>query len=283
MGSHLDSLVPIALAIAGSFIGNPELGLLGGIGGGLGAAGGAALGAGLGSAGVNYSQTHNFGDALKSGALSAGGTYLGGQAIGAIAPDVGTVGSTLGLSDASSSGLPGVWDASTARAGSSSIADSLGGAAGSAYNSALNAPILGAGGTGASSVLGSYTGNQLASQYAPPGQPSNRGNYPFAPQAVGIGSAPGSLNSMASLTPQQQASSLATQGVYGGGNGPQEQGYFGNLIQNQLYPSAGHQQDLSTLSPVENDYLGKLGFGGYGNSGSSSNLLEQLSKWNPSA
>lgn len=85
---------------------------------------------------------------------------------------------------------------------------------------------------------------------------------------------------MSSLTPQQQASGLATQGAYGGGLGPQEQGYFSNLVQNQLVPQHGQTAPLSTLSPVENTYLSNLGFG---NEGSSYNLAKALSQWNPSS
>ncbi len=269
MGSTLDTIAPIALAVIGSAFGAPELGLT--------ALQGGALGAGLGSAGVNYSKTHNFGDALKAGALGGGGAYLGGNiANSVLGSQLGTVGSTLGISpDAASSDIAsfgnqaGSLPWSSVGAGSSNIASALGGAAASG----LSTPV--------STAIGSTIGSNLASSYAP--QPTPPGAPQFSPNGVGIGAMPGSLNSMASLTPQQQASSLATQGAYGGGLGRQEQGYFGNLVQNQLNPSAGKTNDLSSLSPIENNYLGQLGFGSYGNSGSPNDLLKALSTWNPSA
>lgn len=313
MGSSLDTIAPIALAVVGSLIGNPELGLLGGIGSGLGTAGGAALGAGLGGFGVDYSRTHNIGQSLLAGGEDAAGSYVGGQVAEALGPSLGMVGGDLGfgspaVTDASTSNLGG-WDSamdsqianvnpysaasttpmSAIGAGSGNIASSLGGSAGasgsgifsdlgSAASSALNVPVT--------QALGSYAGNQYATGFNNPGQPSMKGQYPWIPASPGqpgggaAGTMPTSLNQMSNLTPLQQATGLATQGVYGGGLGPQEQGYFGNLVQQQLVPSYGQTADLSTLAPIENTYLGNLGFG---NEGSSYNLAKALSQWNPSA
>lgn len=275
MGKALDTILPIAGAVLGS-IALPGIGTSLGLG--LGSAGGAAIGGGLTSAGVNYSQTHNIGSALKAGALGGAGSYvgsnLGGSILGSgaegaagsgIAGNLGTIGDAL--------------DSAIGTGASSSLSEALGGGARGLF------------GGGLGSALGGAAGGQIAGSYAPQGQPKMSGQYPFQPTGVGIGTPnssgsgamPASLNGMSSLTPQQQATSLATQGSYGGGLGPQERGYFGNLVQNQLNPQGRGTNDLSTLSPIENSYLGQLGFGSYGNSGSPNSLLEALSKWNPSA
>lgn len=286
MGQALDYIIPVALAVAGSFVGNPEIGLAGIPGG---AAGGAAIGAGVGSAGINYSQTHNIGKAGLAGLEGGAGSFVGGNIANSLLPNLGSVGGDLfgassvgssagaGSGDIAelgqmggSSGLP--WEgAGTTGAGSGSIASMLGSGGTNALNSALGTPI--------SQIAGSYAGGDLAGKFAPAGQPSNRGNYPYVPTEAGAANMPASLNSMSSLTPSQQSSGLATQGVYGGGLGPQEQSYFGNLVNRQLMGS-GSPAPLSSLSPIENSYLSNLGFG---NEGNSTNLLEALSKWKPSA
>lgn len=267
VGHFLKKFAPIAASVLGFAIGGPA---------------GAAIGAGLGSAGVQYSQTHNLGDALKAGALSAGGSYIGSNVAGSLLGNLGTVGSTLGVSGSSdiasqaasqelgelggSSGLP--W-AGTGAA-SSDIASALGGGVGRAASTALSTPI--------SSIVGGVAGNNIASQYAPGPTPAGP-PAPWAPTRAGAAGLPSSLNSMSSLTPEQQASGLATQGVYGGGNGPQEQAYYGNLINRQLVNSGGQVSSLSSLSPIEQSYNSKL----FGDQADSNSLLKALSQWNPSA
>lgn len=318
MGSALDTIAPIALAVIGNIVApgiGSALGLLDAGSAISAGAVGSAIGAGLGSGGVNYSHTHNLGDALKAGALSGGGSFAGGQiASNILGPSLGTIGGNLNLPGSSSSdvgelfsrgssGLPGALPESTMNiadqfganafgganvgqaalpwsvgSGSSDIASALGSTLSQGVNNALGTPV--------SQIVGSQVGNSLASQYANPGQPSMRGQYPWIPAAPGqpgggasVGM-PSSLAGMSGLTPLQQATGLATQGVYGGGLGPQEQGYFKNLVQNQLVPSYGQTAQLSSLAPIENTYLSNLGFG---NPSSSSSLAQELSQWNPSA
>lgn len=251
-------------------------------GGAAGAsAGGAGLGlsnntilsglSGLGSAGYNYSQTHNIGNAITAGILSGAGSYIGGNIGNALLP-----------------------------ASSGSIASALEGGLGADLGSAVNSAIGSVGLnplTGLGQIAGSSAGGTAANSFSPQGQPSNRGNYPFIPTQAGAsplpvslgggtggaGSSPGTtpgINNLSGLTANQQASNLATQGLYGGGNGPQEQAYYGNLLNRQLVGSGGAVAPLSSLSPIEQSYNSKLGFGGAANS---NNLLEMLSKWNPGA
>lgn len=245
MGHAIDSVAPILGAVLGSVL-LPGVGTA--LGASIGAGGGAAIGGGLTSGALNYSKTHNFGSALKAGALSGAGSYVGGNiGNGLLGDSLGTVGgTTLG------------------NGASSDIAGALGAGAGRV----LSAPLSG--------VLGSYAGNSIASGFAPQGQPSMAGNYPYAPTQANAAAAPKSLNSMSSLTGNQQASSLATQGVYGGGNGPDEQGYYANLLNRQL--TTGGLQPLSSLSPIEQSYNNKLGFGG---ATDTTSLLGALNKWQP--
>lgn len=266
MGHVLDVIVPLAAAAIGTVVGGP-----------IGGAAGAALGAG----GVNYSHTHNFGSALKAGALSGGGSYIGGNIAGNLLGDqLGTVGSALGISGSGDLGAAATgqelgelgggsslpWG--SIGAGSGDIASALGSGAGRL----LSTPI--------SSAVGSAVGNNLASGYA--SQPNPSTPAAWVPTQAGAASLPGSLNSMSSLTPQQQASGLATQGVYGGGLGPQEQAYYGNLLNRQLVDSGGHYPGSTNgaLSPIEQSYNSQLGFG---NDNNTYNLLKELNSWNPSA
>ncbi len=247
MGKHLDLIAPIAGAILGSTI-------LPGIGFGISGLGGGAIGAGLGSGGYNYSQTHNIGDALKAGGLSAGGSYLGANLGGALLGDtLGTVG--------------GAVDAGLGAGASSDIASALGSRAGQFL------------GTSVGQLAGSSAGNSLASSFAPQGKPSMAGQYPYLATQQNASAAPKSLNSLSSLTQGQQSSGLATQGLYGGGLGPDEQGYYANLINRQLTNPTGHGTNpLSSLSPVEQSYNSKLGFG---NEPDTTSLLGALHKWKP--
>ncbi len=246
MGKALDVIIPIVSSIAGFAIGGPP---------------GAAAGAALGSGGVNYSQTHNFGSALKAGALSGAGSFVGGNIGGSLlgseggslsqfGTDLGSVGDSVGTAFGSGA--------------SSDIASALG---------STGSSLMGA---GLGRAIGSAAGDSIASSFAPQGQPSNFGNYPYAPSQYPAAAAPKSLNSMSSLTQGQQASGLATQGVYGGGNGPDEQGYYANLLNRQL--TTGGTQPLSSLSPIEQSYNSKLGFG---NEPDTTSLLGALHQWQP--
>lgn len=102
------------------------------------------------------------------------------------------------------------------------------------------------------------------------------GPAPFAPSRQAQKELPSSLQGFGSLSPDQQASNIATQGTFGTGLGPQEQDYFLNLVNRQLVDETGGVQDLNTLNPIQNSYLSNLGLGGQSNS---RNLLEAISKW----
>lgn len=72
-------------------------------------------------------------------------------------------------------------------------------------------------------------------------------------------SMPSSLGGLGSLSPTQQSSAIATQGMYGGGQGAGENKYFLNLVNNRLMDTGGGSEELS---PIEQSYLYKLGLGG---------------------
>lgn len=207
---------------------------------------GTALGAAIGSGASQYSSTHNIGQALAAGA----GSYVGGQVAGNVfGSTLGTVGGTAFDS------LPG----------------------GAISNFAQNAIPAGLANTSIGSIIGSSVGSDLASNSFAPKAAAAPGPTPFSPQQEQQQTAPDSLNGgFASLTPDQQSTNLATQGVYGRGNGPEEQNYFENLLNRRLVDPSGQTQDMSNLKPIEQSYLQKLGFGGYGDT---SSLLEALSKW----
>lgn len=215
------------------------------------------------NAGISGVQTKlsggSFGDALKSAGTSYLGSSIGGEIGNSIFPQ--TVGSAIGTG------------ASNAVIGANTgISDALGnGFSATAANSILNASI---GGT-----LGSYEGQNAANSLFPQTQKPDNNSLqptPFTAKNNPNLQAPGSLSGLSTLTPDQQTSNLATQGVYGGGLGPQEQQYFTGLVNNQLVDQSGKVSDQSNLSPIENSYLGQLGFGGYSNS---NDLLGAISKW----
>lgn len=205
---------------------------------------GAALGGGL----HTEAKTGSLGQALLSGGLSAAGAHLGG----ALFPGAGNV------ADALESGLGSDFG--------SAAANVIGG---SAANASLG------------SIFGGFAGNSLASALSPQKNQNPTGQTPsaaFKPTQEGEKSLPSSLQSLGGLTPLQQATNVATGGVYGGGQGPDEQSYFTNLINRQLVDQTGKTNDISTLNPIENSYLKQLGLGGYGNS---TDLLQAISKFKP--
>ncbi len=215
------------------------------IGGPLGAAAGGAVAGGLGG---NAPNGGGIAGALR-GALTAGaGSAIGG----AIAPSLGNMGT-------------------------------VGGTLGSTASNALGSTIAN---TGISNILGGYAGNSIAGSLADslfPSQsdaeaPKPQAESAFSPSRQAQLDLPGSLAGYSSLTPDQQSSNLATQGVYGGGNGPQEQSYFQNLINRRLVDDSGNvDQNINDVSPIERSYLSQLGLGGSGNT---SSILEAMSRWN---
>lgn len=246
-----------ALPAIGAVLGST---ILPGIGYGITALGGGAIGAGLGSAASTYSTTHNFADALKSGILGGGGAYLGGQLAGnVIGSRLGTVGGTIGESAANS------------------VTGSLGGMAGAAGATASNTLMN----TGIGSLLGSAYGSEMAQNALGPDMERPMGYYgpaAFRPTRQGEKAAPASVQGLGSLTGEQKTTNLANQGVYGSGNGPEEQSYFMNLMNRRLVDEGGNTSDLNAINPIEQSYLQRLGLSGYGNS---RDLLEAMSKWSP--
>lgn len=167
-----------------------------------------------------------------AGILAGGGSYLGGSLLsGAGGALSGTVGSTLGSTAANVLGP--------------SIANtSLGSLAGGA--------------------LGSSLGESIGQSLNPSSTPSLGGDSPFHASRDAAMSIPGSLSQFAGATPDQQSTNIATQGVYGGGEGPDEQKYFLNLINRRLVDDTGKvASDTSSINPVEGSYLNQLGLGGY--------------------
>jgi len=208
---------------------------------------GTALGASLGSAGGTLASGGNFKQAL----LSAGGSYLG-SSLGSQFLGGGNLGSAL--------------------------TNNLGNIAGNTVANALPAAFADA---SMGSLLGGYAGNSIGESLGGPIE----GRAPaapagFSPSRANIGEIPASLQGMGALNPTQQASNLATQGTYGSGLGPDENQYFLNLVNRQLIDESGNVGDASTLNPIQNSYLQRLGLGGYSNS---NNLLESISKWKKAA
>ncbi len=242
MGSVLDTVAPIAAAVAATTLGQPEL---------------APYAAAATSGGLNYSQTHNVGSALGTAAGSAIGSNIGGNLFPS-SSSLGSVGGALGIN-------PG-----------SSIASGLGSIVGQgASNSLLGSSV----GSIAGGLAGGSLGGQAGANLTPPKPPKPPAPpAPFSPSYAPAMTTPSSLSGMNNFSPSQQISSLATQGAYGGGLAPQEESYFANLLNHQLVDPNNSVNPISTLSPVENTYLSKIGLGGYGDSGS---LLKALSTFNP--
>lgn len=211
------------------------------------------------SAASNYGQTHSFGSALKSGALSGGGAYLGSEIGGSLGSSLGTVGG----STAANAVGPGF---------NSTIGDLFGSQAGGMAGNAIGNLAS----TSIGSAIGGYTGENFASSLNPPKLKPSPGEAPFTPSQQAAAAAPASIASMSTLSPLQQSTGLANQGTYGGGLGPEENSYFLNLENRKLVNQNGSTNNLSSLTPIENTYLSKLGLGGYGDTTS---LLKAISQW----
>lgn len=253
MGKALDVVAPIAGATLGSVV--P----------GLGTYVGASLGAGLGSGAANYSHNHDFGSALKSAGLSAAGSYAGASLGNAFLGDkLGTVGNALSKNTGINLGSSVAGDSIGAK-----IGNFAGNVAPGISNSIANTSI--------GSLAGSYAGNSIASGLVPQKAASSVGEgatSEFNPTQETEQASP--FSGMSGLSPQQQSSNIATEGVYGGGAGPQEQSYFLNLINRRLFDDSGHMSgNTGGIAPIENSYLNQLGIKG----DNPSNLLEAISKW----
>lgn len=226
---------------------------------------GAAIGGALGGA-VQ-------GEGLKGIGLGAVKGYAGNAIGNSIASTIGT---SLGKVGGASIGSL----TSKNAMGPFSFGDLGGTAANSIGNSIANTTV--------SSALGKFAGNSIAdnlvSSLSGVDQPQNvevgqpvpepQGPAPFEPKQEAQLTLPNSLSGLSSLDPNQQSTNIATQGVYGGGAGPQEQDYFENLINRRLVDESGQvDSDLSDINPIESSYLSQLGFGGYN---TPSSLLEAL-------
>lgn len=135
--------------------------------------------------------------------------------------------------------------------------------------SAIGGPFGGAAGSALGGLMGGIGGGSKKSS-GPPAP------APYKPAAIQGLTTPGSLSKFGGMPLDQQVSNIATQGVYGQGNGPEESKYFTNLVNNQLVDQSGSTKSLDTLSPIQNSYLSQLGFGGHTDT---TKLLEQLSKF----
>lgn len=214
--------------------------MLGSVIPGVGTAIGAAVGSGL-SSGIRT------GDPL-AGIGSAAGSYFGSSIGGSLLGDTfgGTVGSTLG-----DAGLGSIASALPGALTEGSLGSVIGGSLGSSLGE---------------SALGSGPSVDAAGPKAP---------TPFSASREGELSLPGSLSSFSGLSPIQLGTNLATRGVYGGGEGPEESNYFLNMINRRLVDDSGAvDEGFGDIAPIESSYLDTLGFGGKKNP---KDLLEALS------
>lgn len=256
MGKKLKSVLPIAAAVIGNAIA-PGVG--------------ASIGSGLG--------TLASGGGIKNALLAGVGSSIGSSIGGSLTSK--TIGSSLGIGGAAAStagSLP--WQTATNVIGQSTLpwavaSNSLGSIGSTIANTNLG------------SALGSFYGSNLATNALSEEEQKPKATAaadsqtapltPFQPKQEPQKDVPLSLSSLGSLTNAQQGSNLANQGVYGGGNGPDEQSYFMNLVNRRLVDESGNvDSDTSELLPIELSYLKRLGLGGYGNS---RDLLEAMSKW----
>lgn len=223
---------------------------------------GGALGAGVGSGLSTGIETGSPLKGLAAGAASGLGSYAGGQLLGP-----------------SLSGLGGTTNAASGAAEPGFLGTDLG--------KALGSPSLAGQDIFGGQTLGNLAGGALgskvatgAAQAASPGifSPSISTDVPgYKPSQQSAMGLPGSLSSYSGLNPNQQASNIATRGVYGQGNGPDENSYFLNLINRSLVdPSGKVAGDTSGINPVENSYLSQLGLGGYSNS---TDLLQKIGNY----
>lgn len=232
-----------ALPIAASVIA-PGIGTA--LGSTLSAATLSAIGAGVGSAANTYADTHNLGSSLTAGALGGAGSYIGGN-----------IGSAVG-------------GQSTANVLQNALGPDLGSAVGQLAGGQIAL-------SPANAILGSSIGSNLASSLVPQKTSNPGGAGAFKAKQEKEQDVPASFQSFGQLTPSQFSSNIATQGVYGGGAGPEETSYFLNLINRRLIDDSGRvDKDLSEINPIENSFLSQLGLGGTTNS---KDLLEAISRY----
>lgn len=258
-GDIFDYIAPVAGAALGTLL-LPGAGTALGLE--IGTAGGAAIGSGVGSALNTGIETGNPLAALESGVLSGVGSYAGGELLGPAIEGIGS--STNAITGGSTPGFFG-----------STLNDFAGNALGDLGSQTIGSMVGSAIGSNVAQNVGS---NLLGTSFdAAPSAPSAptapAGFTPSRSPSLGL---PGSLSGIGNLSPQQQASNIATQGVYGSGQGGEENRYFLNLINNRLVDESGNVSGLENINPVENTYLAQLGLGG---AESSPELLRRISQY----
>lgn len=191
------------------------------------------------------------GDPLKgliSGAASGLGSYAGGELLG---PELSGLGSSA--SNAAGAVTPGF------------LGQTFGSTFGDFAGNAIGSQTLGnIAGSSIGGSLGQSVGKNIGESISPTqpdlGGTGVAGFSPSKQPALGL---PQSLSQFGNLNPNQQATNIASQGVYGGGNGPQEQNYFLNLINRQLFDNSGNvAANTNGLAPVDMSYLNQLGISG---------------------
>lgn len=245
MGGVIDQIASIAVPLALTAVGQPEL---------------AAAFTGI-TSGIKSGSP-------LGGLAAAGGSFLGGE-----------LGSSLGSSLGGSSG--GLLSQTPSNAlGNIFGGETVGSAApfGSFAGNALGSSTIGSSlGSAVGSSIGADAGSKLGTSIMPgTSGPLQISASPFSPSRQGASALPNSLSGLSGLDPFQQATNIATKGVYGGGQGGDENNYFLNLINRQLVDPSGNVNGMSSINPVESSYLSQLGLGGYNNS---NDLLQGISKY----
>jgi hypothetical protein len=201
----------------------------------VGGPAGAAIGSGIG--------TKLSGGSTRDALISAGGSYVGGRFLGAGAGDV--------AGNMTQSSIPGLRGLGGRLA--SGTFGSLGSAIGAASFPGITGSLMG------QSIARMAAGPQMMApinEGAPTAQPTGPSNAPLPTSQPEAAALPSSLSQFSGLDPLQQLSGVATEGLYGGGTGAQEQNYFLNLLQRQLIGSQGGYQDYSTsVNPTTEAYL----------------------------
>lgn len=227
---------------------------LGQLGSDLGIAGGASNAMDGGSVGSAFGSLYPG----SSNVAPSSGSFQGGSV-----PLMGTPSNSGSndnyLSSLFSSSSPGTQNVNVSGTQSPSLFDQ----AGSFLSSPSNLLGLGIAGAGIAGAMDSGGGTTQS-----PSSSIGAGLSSFTPERQPGLAPPASLANYtnSALSPDQTLSGIATKGVYGGGNGPEEQKYFLNLINNRLVDQTGHvANDMSGINPIENSYLSQLGLGGYQN------------------
>lgn len=217
----------------------------------------------LAAAYIGERAANKTGDPL-SGVFSGLGAYAGnalGSSLGSTLGDTfgGQAGSFLNSTPANAIG----------NAFGGGTLSGLGAGFGSAAGNALGSSTIG-------SIAGGALGSNIGAQFgenigggaqqqpaqATPLPLAALGGTPFSPSRSPSMGLPQSLSQFSNLSQDQLTSNIATKGIYGGGNGPEESKYFLNLINNQLVDQTGKVGDSSTLPSIDKSYLAQLGIGG---------------------